>query len=63
MNQNWVQELDDPGMGFKPFPSSNWMRQDSNPQPLDRESSSLTTRPDLHPELLKILDFPPATPK
>jgi hypothetical protein len=39
----------DPGMAFKPFPSSIWIRQDSNPQPLDRESSSLTTRQDLRP--------------
>jgi hypothetical protein len=40
----------DPGMAFNPFPSSIWIRQDSNPQPLDRESSSLTTRPDLRPK-------------
>jgi hypothetical protein len=39
----------DPGMAFNPFPSSIWIRQYSNPQPLDRESSSLTTRPDLCP--------------
>ena len=39
----------DPGMAFNPFPSSIWIRWDSNPQPLDRESSSLTTRPDLSP--------------
>ncbi len=39
----------DPGMAFNPFPSSIWIRRDSNPQPLDRESSSLTTRPDLRP--------------
>ncbi len=24
----------DPGMAFNPFPSSIWIRQDSNPQPL-----------------------------
>ncbi len=36
----------DPGMAFNPFPSSIWIRQDSNLQPLDRESSSVTTRPD-----------------
>ncbi len=38
-----------PGMALNPFPSSilvYWMRQDSNLQPFDRESSSLTTRPD-----------------
>ena len=35
----------DPGMAFNPFPSSilDKTRQDSNPQPLDRESSPLTT--------------------
>jgi hypothetical protein len=40
-----------PGMAFNPFPSSNLdkTRQDSNPQPLDRESSPITTRSDLHP--------------
>jgi hypothetical protein len=36
----------DPGMAFNPFPSSIWITQDSNPQPLDCESSSKTTRPD-----------------
>ncbi len=41
----------DPGMAFNPFPSSILVktRQDSNPQPLDRNSSPLTTRPDLRP--------------
>jgi hypothetical protein len=39
----------DPGMAFNPFPSSIWIRQDSNPQPLDCESSLLTTRLDLRP--------------
>jgi hypothetical protein len=39
----------DPGMGFNPFPSSIWIRRDLNPQPLDCEFSSLTTRPDLRP--------------
>jgi hypothetical protein len=34
---------------FNPFPSSIWIRRDLNPQPLDRESSLLTTRPDLRP--------------
>ncbi len=29
----------DPGMAFNPFPSSIWIRGDSNPQPLDCESS------------------------
>jgi hypothetical protein len=40
----------DPGMPFNPFPSSIKIRQDSNPKPLDRESSSLTTRQDLRPK-------------
>ncbi len=48
INQNWVQELI---LTFNPFPSGIWIRQDSNPQPLDCESSSLTTRPDLLPNL------------
>ncbi len=41
----------DPGMALNPFPSSilDKTRQDLNPQPLDRESSLLTTRPDLRP--------------
>ncbi len=42
----------DPGMAFNPFPSSIWIRRDSNPQPLDCESSSLTTRPNLRPNTL-----------
>ncbi len=35
----------DPGMAFDPFPSRilDKTRWDSNPQPLDRESSPLTT--------------------
>ncbi len=40
----------DPGMDFNPFPSSIWIRRDSNPQPLNCESSLLTTRPDLRPK-------------
>jgi hypothetical protein len=40
-----------PGMAFNPFHSSIWIRRDSNPQPLDCEFSSLTTRPDLRPIL------------
>ncbi len=44
----------DPGMAFNQFPSWIWIRRDSNSQPLDRESSSLTTRLNLHP-LLTIL--------
>jgi hypothetical protein len=40
------------GMAFNPFPSSIWIRRDSKPQPLDPESSSLTTRPDLRPRFL-----------
>jgi hypothetical protein len=41
----------DPGMALNQFPSSilDKTRQDLNPQPLDRESSLLTTRPDLRP--------------
>ena len=39
----------DPGMTFTSFPSS--IGQDSNPQPFDRESSSLPTRPDSRPWL------------
>jgi hypothetical protein len=41
----------DPGMAFNPFPSSILVktRQDSNSQPLDHESSLITTRPDLRP--------------
>ncbi len=43
-----------PGMAFNPFPSSIWIRQDSNPQPLDCESSLLTTRPDLRPKSFEL---------
>ena len=39
----------DPGMALTPFPSR--IRWDSNPQPFDRESSSLPTRPDFRPAL------------
>ncbi len=45
----------DPGMAFNPFPSSIWIRRDSNPQPLDCESSSLTTIPDLHPSVRMLM--------
>jgi hypothetical protein len=47
----------DPGMDFNPFPSSilDKTRQDLNPQPLDHESSPLTTRPDLRPLGLNFL--------
>ncbi len=41
-----------PGMSFNPFPSSIWIRQDSNPQPIDCESSLLTTWPGLRPRVL-----------
>ncbi len=46
----------DPGMAFNPFPSSILVktRQDSNSQPLDHESSLLTTRPDLRPNDQKL---------
>ncbi len=49
MNEPELGAEIDPGMAFEPFPSSIWIRQDSNPQPLDRESSLLTTRPDFRP--------------
>jgi hypothetical protein len=42
-----------PGMALNPILSGIWIRRDSNPQPLDCESSLLTTRPDLRP--LKVL--------
>ncbi len=47
----------DPGMAFNPFPSSILykMRQDLNPQPLDRESCPLTTRPDLRPSKIDFI--------
>ncbi len=46
-----------PGMAFNPFPSSILvkMRRDLNPQPLDCESSPLTTRPDLRPIFIQQL--------
>ncbi len=44
-----------PGMVFNPFPFSIWIRRDLNPQPLDCESSSLTTRPDLRPNRMQPL--------
>ncbi len=58
-----------PGMAFNPFPSSILVktRQDSNSQPLDYESSLLTTRPDLRPfgpyffEFLMTPGFEPVT--
>ncbi len=42
----------DPGMAFNSYPSSilDMTRQDPNPQPLDRELSPLTIRPDMHPK-------------
>ncbi len=53
MNEPEVGIGIDPGMAFNPFPSSilDKTRQDSTLQPLDRESSPLTTRPDLRPFL------------
>jgi hypothetical protein len=39
----------DPGMVMTPFPSSI-LGQDLNPQPHDRESNLLTTRPDWRPQ-------------
>ncbi len=49
------------GMAFNQFSSSIWIRQDSNPQPLDCESNSLTTRPDLRPLIFE-LSFPNILP-
>ncbi len=54
MNETELGTGIDPGMAFNSFPSSilDKTRQDSNPQPLDHESSPLTTRPDLlHTEI------------
>ncbi len=48
MNEPGLGAGIDPGMAFNPFPSSIWIRRDSNPQSLDCESSSLTTRLDLY---------------
>ncbi len=48
MNQNWVQELILAWL-LTHFHLVFWIRRDSNPQPSDREPSSLTTGPDLHP--------------
>ncbi len=44
---------------FNPFPSSILVktRQDSNPKPLHRESSLLTTRPDLRPNITVLLKY------
>ena len=44
-----------PGMTFTSFPSS--IRQDSNPRPFDRESSSLPTRPDFRPDFQNVSDM------
>jgi hypothetical protein len=46
----------DPGVAFNPFPSSilDKARRDLNPQPLERESSPLTTRSDLCPKIRKL---------
>ena len=40
----------DPGMAFHLV---FWIRRDLNPQPLGRESSLLTTRPDLRPKFIE----------
>ncbi len=46
MNQNWVQKSILAWL-WHHFHLVQWMRQDSNPQPIDREPNSLpTTRPD-----------------
>ncbi len=47
----------DPGMAFNPLPSSIFYktRPVLNPKPLDRESSPLTTRPDLRPISMDLL--------
>jgi hypothetical protein len=51
MNEPELGAEINPGMALNPFPSSilDKTRQYLNPQPLDRELSPLTTRPDLHP--------------
>ncbi len=51
MNEPELGAEIDPGLAFNPFPSSilDKTRRDLNPQPLDHESSPLTTRPDLCP--------------
>ncbi len=48
MNQNWVQKSI-PEWLWHHFHLAYWMTQDSNPQPIDRESNLLTTRPDWRP--------------
>ncbi len=47
----------DPGMDFNTFPSSilDKTRQDLNPQPLDRESSPIITRPEFCPRILSFI--------
>jgi hypothetical protein len=54
MNEPELGARIDPGMAFNPFPSSIWIRRDLNPQPIDRESSSLTTRPDFCPVIINV---------
>jgi hypothetical protein len=51
MNEPELGAEIDPGMAFYSFPSNIWIRQDSNPQPLNCESSLLSTRPDFRPKL------------
>jgi hypothetical protein len=53
MNEPELGARINPGMAYNinHFHQVIWIRQDSNPQPLDRESSSLTIRPDLRPKL------------
>ena len=52
LTRNGYTEID-PGIVLTPFPSS--IRWDSNPQPLDPESSSLSTRPDLRPRINSLI--------
>ncbi len=47
MNEPGLGEGIYPGMALTPIPSS--IGRDSNPQPSNRESSTLTTRPDFSP--------------
>ncbi len=49
----------DPCMAFNPFPSSflDKTSRDLSRQPLDLESSPLTTRPDLRPKIEHLLSF------
>ncbi len=49
MNQNWIQISILAWLWHHFHHLVYWMRQDSNPQPIDRESNLLTIRPDWRP--------------